>query len=167
MRYFILVFLPILALFLQTTLFRSNTIQGAIPDMVLVLVIFHAIFNGARKGTIYGVLCGLLEDLYIGRFIGINSISKGITAYIIGKLQANVFKENLLVGIIGVIGGTILNSGVLFILSLTSFEVFNLDRSILINVLYQGIYNTMIAIPMYIWYYGSSNRGFLRETGDR
>jgi rod shape-determining protein MreD len=135
--------------------------------MVLVLVIFYALFNGANRGAVYGVLCGLLEDLYTGRFIGINAISKGITAYVIGRLQGNVFKENLLVGIIGVIAGTLLNSALLFILSLISFTVFNLDKSIFMNLIYQGIYNTLIGIPLYIWYYRSSTHGFLRKAGNR
>ncbi|MDD4801807.1 MAG: rod shape-determining protein MreD [Syntrophomonas sp.] len=167
MRFLLLALLPFLALLLQSTIFRAITIFGAIPDMVLVLVIFYALLNGERKGTVYGVICGLLEDLYIGRFIGINSISKGITAYIVGRLQGNVFKENLFVGVIGVIAGTALNSVLLLILSLTSFEVFNLDISIIIEMIYQGIYNTLIAIPMYVWYYSSSSRGLLREAGER
>jgi len=167
MRYLILALLPFLALFLQTTFFRSFTIQGAVPDMVLVLVIFYAIFNSANRGTVYGVICGLLEDLYVGRFIGINAISKGITAFVIGKLQGNVFRENLMVGVIGVIGGTLINSALLFILSVISFEIFNLDKSIFINLIYQGFYNTLIGIPLYIWYYRSSTRGFLRKVGKR
>lgn len=167
MRYFILALMPFLALFLQTTIFRSLSIQGAVPDMVLVLVIFYAIFNGANKGTVYGVMCGLLEDLYVGRFIGINSISKGITAFIIGRLQGNVFKENIMVGILGVIGGTFINSVLLFILSLISFEVFNLDNSIFMNLFYEGVYNTLIGIPIYIWYYRSNTRGLLKKAGKR
>ena len=165
MRYFILALWPFLALFLQTTFFQTFTIQGTVPDMVLVLVIFYAIFNGANRGTVYGVMCGLLEDLYMGRFIGINAISKGITAYVIGRLQGNVFKENLLIGVIAVIAGTLLNSSLLFILSLISYAVFNLDKSIFMNLIYQGLYNTLIGIPLYIWYYRSSTQGFLRKGG--
>jgi len=167
MRYFILALLPFLALFLQTTLFRSFAIQGAVPDAVLILVIYYAIFNGANRGTVYGVICGLLEDLYMGRFIGMNSISKGITAFVIGRLQGNVFKENILVGVIGIIGGTFLNAILLFILSIISFEVFNLDKSIFMNLIYQVVYNTLIGIPLYIWYYRSSTRGLLRKAGKR
>lgn len=167
MRYFMLALMPFLALFLQTTFFRSFSIQGAVPDMVLVLVIFYAIFNGANKGTVYGVICGLLEDLYMGRFIGINAISKGITAFVIGRLQGNVFKENILVGVIGVIVGTIINSILLFILSLVSFEVFNLDNSIFMHLIYEGAYNILIGVPIYIWYYRSSTRGFLKKAGKR
>lgn len=167
MRYLLLALMPFLALFLQTTFFRTFTIQGAVPDAVLVLVIFYAIFNGAHQGTIYGVICGLLEDLYLGRFIGMNAISKGITAFVIGRLQGNVFKENILVGVLGVIGGTLLNAVLLFILSLISFEVFNVDKSIFLNLIYQGLYNTLIGIPLYIWYYRSSTRGLLRKAGKR
>jgi rod shape-determining protein MreD len=166
MRYFILVLLPLLALFLQTTFFRAYPLHGTIPDLLLVLVVFHALFNGAYKGTIYGVLCGLLEDLYVGRFIGINAISKGITAYVIGRLQVNVFKENIMVGILGVIGGTLLNFSLMFLLSWVSLEVFHLDISILIHLFYQLLYNTAIGIPMYVWYYRSSKRGILREAGN-
>lgn len=167
MRYIMLAFLPFLALFMQSTIFRTFSLYGAIPDMILVLVVFYALFNGAHKAAVYGVLCGLMEDLYIGRFIGINAVSKGITAYITGRLQGSVFKENIIVGILGVIGGTVINSGILFILSVTSFGVFNLDHSIFMDMCYQGIYNTLIAIPMYVWYYHSFNRGFLRKTGER
>ncbi len=167
MRFITLALLTFLGLFLQTTIFGSFTIKGVIPDMLLILVIFYALFNGDNKGSVYGVICGLLEDLYIGRFIGINSISKGITAYIVGRLQRNVFKENILVGIISVMGGTLLNCVIIFVLSLKSIKISSLDQSILLNILYQGIYNTLIAIPMYIWYYRSSNRGLLKKTGER
>lgn len=167
MRYFILFLLPFIALFLQTTIFRAYPLQGVIPDMILILVVFHALFNGASKGTVYGVLCGLLEDLYVGRFIGMNALSKGITAYVVGRLQGNVFKENVLVGVISVLGATLLNYLLIFILSLLSSQVFNLDKSILLDLFYQGVYNSLISIPMYIWYYRSVHRGLLRETGDQ
>lgn len=163
MRYVILALLPCLALFLQTTFFRSYSLQGVIPDMVLILTVFYAIYHGPHQGTVYGVFCGLLEDLYTGRFIGMNAVSKGITAYIIGRLQGNVFKENIMVGILGVIGGTVLNSLLVFFISMISLQVFNVDRLIFINLIYQGIYNTIIAIPLYIWYYRSAQDGVLRE----
>ena len=164
MRYLILFLLSFLALFLQTTFFWAFTIGGIIPDLMLILVVCHALFNGIYRGTIYGVLCGLLEDLYLGRFIGMNAISKGVTAYVVGRLQGNVFKENVMVGIIGVIGGTLLNFILLFVLSVLSFEKFNLDYSILLQLSYQLLYNTIMTVPLYIWYYRSSHSGWLRET---
>ena len=165
MRYLILTILPFLSIFLQSTFFSNYSIKGTVPDLVLVFVVFFALLNGAGKGTTYALLCGLLEDLYIGRFIGLNVISKGLTAYIVGKLQGNVFKEYLLVGVAGVIIGSIINNVLLLILSIATFEVFNFDQSILIGIFYQTFYNTMISAPLYIWYYRSHNMGLLRGAG--
>ena len=165
MRYLILVLLPLLALLLQTTLFSSLAIQGTVPDMILIMVIFYAIFNGATKGTVYGAVCGLLEDLYLGRFIGSNAVSKGVTAYIIGRLQGNVFKENILVGVIGVIGGTLVNSFIILLLSIISSGSIKFTKFIVWGIGWELVYNLIITIPLYIWYYRSSRRGLLRETG--
>ncbi|MEN6348573.1 MAG: rod shape-determining protein MreD [Syntrophomonas sp.] len=167
MRYLVLFLLPNLALFLQSTLFSAYSIKGIIPDLVLVFVVFFAIFNGTRKGTIYGFACGLLEDLYVGRFIGINALSKAITAYIIGRLQGNVFKENLMVGVIGVLVSTIINSLFLIILSLPVTNLYLLDLNIIISIAFQCIYNVLLAAPIYVWYYNSSWNGFLKLTGER
>lgn len=167
MRRIILILLPILALFLQTNLFGALAWQGTIPDILLIVVIFFAIFNGAHRGTIYGVCCGLLEDLYLGRFIGLNAISKGITAYIIGRLQGNVFKENILVGVIGVLGGTLVNSFIVFILSFSSFASAQTVRYMVVSIAWQLVYNAIIAIPLYSWYYRSAQHGVLKEKVSR
>jgi len=167
LRFILLALLPLLAIFLQSTLFASYSIKGVVPDMVLVFVIFYALLNGAEKGARYGLICGLLEDLYTGRFIGMNALSKAATAYIIGKLQGRVFEENVAVGIIGVILGSLLNACLLFILAFAYFAVFNIDRSLFINIIYQSFYNIVITTPIYLWYYQSSKRGLLKETGER
>jgi len=166
-RYILLAILPFLAIFLQSTFFNTYTMNGTVPDMVLVFVIFYALLNGGNKGALYGVFCGLLEDLYMGRFIGMNTISKAITAYIIGRFQGRVFEENVAVGIIGVILGSLINAILLFILAFMYFEIFHVDQSIIINIFYQTCYNTLITTPIYIWYYQSSKRGLLKETGER
>jgi len=167
LRFILLALLPLLSIFLQSTLFASYSIKGVVPDMVLVFVIFYALLNGADKGARYGIVCGLLEDLYTGRFIGMNAISKAATAYIIGKLQHRVFAENVAVGVISVIIGSLLNALLMFMLAFAYFAVFNIDRSLFINVIYQVFYNVLLTTPIYIWYYQSSKRGLLKETGER
>lgn len=165
MRSLFLVLLPFLALFFQTTIFRAIPIHGAVPDLLLILVIFYAVFSGSTKGAVYGVACGLWEDLYLGRMIGINAISKGITAYIMGHMEGPVFKDNILVGIIGVVGGTIINSAIIFVISWVGINGFGFDKNLFAGLIYQGIYNTIIAIPIYVWYFRSSGAGVLKEEG--
>jgi len=102
----------------------------------------------------------------MGRFIGLNALSKGLTAYIVGKVQGNVFKENIFVGILGVLVATVLNSLFLFLISIMVFDVFHIDTGMLHHVLYQAVYNIIVAIPLYIWYYNSSSKGLLRTRGE-
>jgi len=162
LRILVLVLLPWLAIFLQSTIFSFYNIKGTTPDLVLVFVTFFALFNSAKKGSGYAFFCGLLEDLYMGRFIGLNALSKGLTAYIVGKVQGNVFKENIFVGVLGVLVATVLNSLFLFLISIMVFDVFHIDTGMLYHILYQAVYNTIVAIPLYVWYYNSSNSGVLR-----
>jgi rod shape-determining protein MreD len=166
LRTFLLIFLPWLALLLQTTILDYLSISGVVPDLVLIFVVFFALLNKVYPGTIYGFCCGLLEDLYLGRFIGINAISKGLTAFIIGKLQGNVFKDNLFVGIMSVFIATLLNSAFVFILSIASYDFFHFDISLLIGLIIQVLFNTTIALPLYVWYHGFSRKELSESFGE-
>jgi rod shape-determining protein MreD len=166
MRQLILALLPMIALYLQSTFFSTYSIKGTVPDIVLIFVVFYALLNGSNKGALYGLVCGLLEDLYMGRFIGLNALSKAIVAYTVSKLQGNVFRENVIVGVITVMLSTLLNSLLWGLVALASFKVFNIDFSLFLGILYQTCYNTVLAIPLYIWYYKSTRTGILRTTGD-
>lgn len=164
MRFVLLALLPLIAIFLQSTFFASYSIKGVVPDLVLVFIIFYALLNGAEKGARYGLICGLLEDLYIGQFIGMNALSKAATAYIIGRLQHRVFTENVAVGVISVIVGSMINALMLLVLAWAYFAAFNIGPGFFINVLYQIIYNVLLTTPIYIWFYQSSRRGLLKEN---
>lgn len=166
MRVLILIFLPVISIFLQSTIFNTYSIKGTVPDMVLIFVVFYALFNGSSKGTVYGLLCGLLEDLYIGRFIGLNAISKAIVAYAVSRFQVNVFRENIMVGVVTVVASTVLNGILMFLIALASFKIFNVNLSILNTMLYQTFYNMVLAVPLYAWYYHSNHNGLLRSGGD-
>lgn len=166
-RYLILALLPFLALFLQSTLFATYTLGGAVPDLVLIFVTFYALMNSAGKGAVYGFFCGLLEDLFTGRFVGMNAISKALVAYLVGRYQVNVFKENIIVGVGTVAVATLLNSIILFIVSLGMSEIFHVDSGVLTTVIYQIIYNSVLSVPLYLWYYNSVKSGWLRYNGER
>lgn len=165
-RLFILILLPWLAIFLQSTIFSSYSIKGTVPDLVLIFVAFFALINGAEKGTAYGFLCGLLEDLVWGRFIGMNALAKALTAYILGKLQGNVFKENLLVGVVAVLVATCINTLCMFLMNLAVLPEFHLDMGLFMGIVYQIIYNVILTVPLYLWYYNSSIYGRLRYDGE-
>ncbi|MDD3853594.1 MAG: rod shape-determining protein MreD [Syntrophomonadaceae bacterium] len=161
-RYVILALLPFLAIFFQSTLFSFYSIRGTIPDLVLMFVVFFALINGERRGTIYGFLCGLLEDLYMGRLIGLNALCKAIVGYSLGKMQGNVFKENMLVGVLGVLAGTIINSLVMLILIVLFSGAPAIENDFFVKVLFQCLYNLLLSVPVYFWFFNSSYNGVLK-----
>ncbi len=164
MRYPVLfVVIPFLSIFLESTLFGRFTLRGVGPDLMLIFVVFYAIINGSRRGFGYGLFCGLLEDLYFGRFIGMNALSKALTAFVIGKFEDNVFKDNFMVGFIGVVVATILNFLLLLTIGLISMPHLVIDKYMLVDLSGELVYNGLLSIPFYIWYYRSSRSGVLRE----
>ncbi len=167
MRYLLHFLLPFLAVFLQSTVFGFYDIQGTLPDMVLVFVVFFSVINGAAPGTVYGFLCGLVEDLYLGRFIGLNAISKALTGFLVGKVQGGFFRENFLLGALAVAFGTLLNASIFLLLSRLAFASFHFDQQFFIGVIYQFIYNVILAAPLYGWYYRSSRIGLLRLSREK
>jgi rod shape-determining protein MreD len=114
MNYLWLVMLAILGVLLQSTLFAHIAIAGVTPDIILILTLFHSIFQGPRRGALFGFGLGLLEDIILGRFIGMNALSKGLTGGIAGWFAQRAFSENLLVPILSMFCGTVLNEAVFF-----------------------------------------------------
>ncbi len=155
--------IPFLSIFLESTLFGHFTLRGVGPDLMLIFVAFYAIINGSWKGFGYGLFCGLLEDLYFGRFIGMNALAKGLTAFIIGKFEDNVFKDNFLVGFAAAASATVINFLLLLVIGLISMPNLVIDEYMLVDLSGELVYNGFLSIPFYIWYYRSSRSGILRE----
>lgn len=103
---------------LRDTIFNDLSIFGGKPDFILILTVFYAIFNGYKKGALIGVGLGLLEDLMMGRFIGVNMICKGLIGLIFGHLQKTLYKENFLMPLVCMFVASLINSLVYFVLCL-------------------------------------------------
>ncbi|MDO4540951.1 MAG: rod shape-determining protein MreD [Syntrophomonadaceae bacterium] len=157
-RYVVLTLLSFLVLFLQSTIFSSYGIRGVIPDLVLVLVVNHAMFASGRRSVAYGVFCGLLEDLFSARIIGINAIAKGITAFIVSRLQFRLFQDNMLVGLPVMVVGTAVNLLICFLLLYFISGNTYVNINILEYGFYQLVYNCIFAIPVYYLFYRANRK---------
>ena len=164
MRLFILILLPFLCIFLQTSVFSFLSIGGVVPDILLIFVVFYAILNKSPAAVTYGFLCGLLEDLFTGSMIGCNALAKGAAAYVISRLQVQVFKENLFVGVLGVFVATIINSFIMLLIFLAIDKSIVLNTTLITGIGYQVLYNVVLAAPVYWIYQRSSQTGWLMPT---
>lgn len=163
MKYIILFILSLFGLVLQTTIFTKLMFFGIKPDILLIIALFYSIFYGKLEGGIVGFCLGLLEDLYLGRFIGMNALSKGLTSYLIGFIAGSAFRENLLVPIITLFVGTLFNFTIVFILGTINGLQWTWAL-FLSKGLPLAIYNACLVPFVYIPFYRWTNKETEKHT---
>ncbi len=84
----ILLFFPLLII--QTTIVPLIAINGIIPDIILICLVFYTLRNGQLYGTVLGFIYGFLFDIITGSLLGSAMLSKTFTGFVAGYF----FSEN-------------------------------------------------------------------------
>ncbi len=83
-------------LLFQATLINSISIARVKPEVILLLVVFFALYNGSRAGMFCGMILGLCLDVLSGGIVGINSLILGCAGFFCGLLKERVYTAHLL-----------------------------------------------------------------------
>ena len=86
----------IVAFLIQLLFLDYVKIMGAKPDLLVILVIFFAVFFGPGIGAEAGFAAGLFKDAYSLDIFGVNIILLSLTGVIAGLLGPKLFKESKL-----------------------------------------------------------------------
>ncbi len=153
MKFAVWVVAFLMNLVFQSTLFTFFQIKGVRPDLLIILVIFVALFRGPVEGGKAGFLAGLLEDLVVGQFIGMNAFIKMFVGIVVGLFEKRLYRENLLIPTAMVFIGTFI-AGTLFILLFNSFGpdikwIEGLYSLVMPTCLYNTIIGFLIYKPIY------------------
>lgn len=70
---------------LQTAVFSHISFFKVLPDLILLTVVYIAIFNGSLTGLICGFIAGLLLDFLSLAPLGLHSFIFTLTGYLVGK----------------------------------------------------------------------------------
>ena len=90
--YSILLFFPVLVI--QTTIIPLVAINGVVPDLIIILLVFYTLRNGQIYGTVLGFIYGFLFDLITGSLLGSTMISKTLAGFIAGYFSNENKREN-------------------------------------------------------------------------
>ncbi len=90
----IIIFIPVLLF--QITVIPLISINGIIPDLILVLLVYYSISYGQIYGTVLGALYGFLFDMITGSLLGSMMLSKTIAGFIAGYYSAETRREKFL-----------------------------------------------------------------------
>ncbi len=146
-------FIIILLLICQLSIGIIFPSLNLIPDLILIFIIVKAIITGSRNAMVYGFSGGLLQDAFLGSFIGIFTPIKTAAAFLAGLLSRSFFPENLLVPPLGVFAATIIHE-FLYLLLKESY-LFNANFLVLFKdmILPLAALNALIGFFFYLVYY--------------
>ena len=162
MKVFLLFIAGFFAVLLQNTVFNVLAVAGGKPDFILILVVFFAIFRGPVQGGALGIGLGLLEDLMVGRFIGINALCKGIIGYLAGTVEKRLYKDNFFVPMLALAVATFAQTLLYWFFSCLIGSIVGLDKVLLIAIP-DSVYNMCFAPIIYAFFYRVSQKNREQE----
>ena len=137
--------------FLQLNFFSWFKIAGVMPNLFVILVLYIGLFTNRALGLTYGVVFGLLLDLFIGKKIGITAIMLGLIGIIASIFDKNFSKDSRITMMIMVMACTIIYEVGMYILNYIFFtiniEIINFLKVLIIEVIY-NIILTIIIYPL-------------------
>ena len=123
-------------------------IQYARPAPLILLVVCIAFFEGPRIGAVFGVIAGLLWDLYTFHLFGLHALIFLIIAVAVGLLVQWLLRANFLSGMLLCVGGVLvhvlLEWLLCYVLFLDSESISALVHIYLPNALYTVVLSPVV-----------------------
>ena len=141
--------LTVAGLILRSVFPRVSVFAWTAPDFLVLMVVFNAMFRGPLIGGVTGFLVGLAEDLFFGRFIGLNALAKCAAGILTGLLTRSIFKENMWVPVINVLYGSLICRTIVFTMGFLAGS-----RWYFFNILYQGLFEVVFNVCLVPFIYG-------------
>ena len=103
----------------QSVILSNIAALPAIPDLVLIVVIFISLKNGSVAGCTAGFISGIIMDFASAAPLGLNAMTKTITGFVAGKFHSSFNLQRFFIPIIAALAATFLKA--LLVLILTFF----------------------------------------------
>ena len=134
---------------LQANFFTWFKIAGIMPNLLIILMLYIGLFMGKRVAITYGIIFGILVDIFISRRIGITSIMLAITGVVADLFDKNFSKDNRIT-VMAMVGiSTIIYEIGIYILSYIILDI-NLEMLAFVKILaMETIYNIILTIIIY------------------
>jgi rod shape-determining protein MreD len=153
-RYVKYTLFSVLLIILQTTLIHLLNLEGIIPDLLAIWIIYIALMNGQMEGTLWGFGVGLALDFTTHDFIGLSALAKTICGFLAGYFY-NDNKIKMLLGsyrFILIVFVVTLIQNVLYFIVFTRGSDIDLLHAIVQFGLTTALYTSIVALfPVFIY----------------
>jgi len=115
MRVWVILFILLLNIVLQSSFFPFIEIYGAEPDSLMILVVSFALLAGSPTASIVGFCGGLLQDILFGEALGIYALLYMLIGYAIGLVHQKIYVGRIIFPIFFVVIGIIAKEFILLV----------------------------------------------------
>lgn len=124
------------------------SINGVVPNLPLILLVFLALYYGGREPLWLALILGIIKDLYYYGHLGITAIIYVLIIYVICYNRHYFFNENLNIILIFVALSTIAVEAYFFTVSFVFIDKFTNFSFVLLLI--RLTYNSVISILFYV-----------------
>ena len=132
----------------ETSILSNISFLPAVPDLVLICVLYFSFLNGKNYGQVSGFLSGLLLDFLSGSPLGFNCIYRTVIGYLSGVFRRTINSSGFIVpSVIGLLA-TILKVFLIWLISLffKSIKIYNIFT---FSFLFELVMNVLLTPLMF------------------
>ena len=94
-RKIVIVLMILVCFLLQSTVFQSLSIASISPNLLIILTSAYGFMKGKKEGMAVGFFCGLLDDLFFGRLLGMHALLYSYIGYANGYFNQIFYGEDI------------------------------------------------------------------------
>ena len=94
-RKIVIALMIIVCFLLQSTLFQSLSLASISPNLLIILTSAYDFMKGKKEGMAVGFFCGLLEDIFFGRLLGMHALIYMYIGYANGYFNQIFYGEDI------------------------------------------------------------------------
>ena len=134
---------------LQSNLFTNFKIAGVLPNLCVILMLYIGLFMGRSSAITYGIIFGMLIDIFISKQLGITSMMLAVIGVLADLFDKNFSKDNRITVMIIVGITTIIYEIGFYIISYIFLNI-NIEILAFIKILIiETLYNIILTIIIY------------------
>ena len=133
---------------IETSILSNISFLPAVPDLVMICVLYFSFLNGKNYGQVSGFLSGLLLDFLSGSPLGFNCLYRTVIGYLSGVFRRTINSSGFIVpSVIGLLA-TILKVFLIWLISLffKSIKIYNIFT---FSFLFELVMNVLLTPLMF------------------
>lgn len=155
----IVVILTILISFLlQSTVFQVLSLGSISPNLMIILVSSFGFMRGKKEGMWVGFFCGLLEDIFYGRLLGMHALIYMYIGYANGYFNHIFYGEDIKLPICLISASELAYGLGTYVIMFVMRSRFAFDYYLIKIILPELVYTIILTLIFYRLIYGVNKR---------